>query len=151
MTHFRSVYVQAGLAVAAALGLSIAALPPTIANARALAPLVTVTPSVDLPATADVSVDISGFTAGDAVVVQECAQVATDVYDCDSDHAEPLTLDDQGAGTTTLTVRRVFAAHDASGNPVGDIDCTTVALGCAVAVGDAQGGTGAAISFAADQ
>ncbi|MFD3441086.1 enediyne antibiotic chromoprotein [Streptomyces sp. NPDC058685] len=148
--NFRSTPVKIALAVAAALGLSMTAVPTVTAQERALAPQVTVTPSTNLPATADVEVQVTGFEPEEAVFIQQCAQVTPGVFGCDYGRTQSMTLGEEGAGTARVTVHRVFEAHDDSGDSLGTVDCNTVESGCLIAVGNVEGGSQAAISFTED-
>ncbi|MFC6094164.1 enediyne antibiotic chromoprotein [Saccharothrix lopnurensis] len=151
-THTRTTRLTAGLATAAALGLALAAAPTAVAQPLSAEPLsaepaITVNPSTDLPSVARVTVDISGFEPEEAVFAQQCAQVAPESFACAHKSMQSVTLDENGAGTATVTVRRVFEGYDDSSDLVGDIDCVTVELGCFVAVANVEGGTGEMIYF----
>lgn len=152
-TQPRSRRAKVGLAAAAILGLSIAAGPTAMAQPQSFAPQVAVTPSTNLPATAAVTVDISGFQPESAVFTQQCAQVAPNVIGCDYDDMQSVDLDADGAAAIELTVNRVFEAHDENGDLIGEVDCATLELdpGCFVAVGNPQEGTGAPIFFASEE
>ncbi|MFT7836739.1 enediyne antibiotic chromoprotein [Saccharothrix sp. BKS2] len=143
-----SARVKFGLAAAAALGLSLAVVPTAVAQPQALAAKVVVSPSAALPATIDVTVDISGFKPRSAVFTQQCAQVTETVVGCDWSHTQSLILGEGGEGKTRLNVRRVFEAHDENGNPIGPVDCASVKPGCFVAVGNRQEGSGVVLAFA---
>jgi len=146
-THTRITRLTAGLATAAALGLAVAAAPTAVAQPLSAEPSITVDPATDLPPVARVTIDISGFEPEEAVFAQQCAQVAAGSFACAHKSMESVTLDENGAGTTTMTVRRVFEGYDGNGELVGDVDCVTVELGCFVAVANVEGGTGAMIYF----
>jgi hypothetical protein len=73
--------------------------------------------------------------------------VSPGYFACDHEHMDSVTLDAEGSGSVSVTVRRVFEGHDHTGESVGDVDCVTAALGCFVAVANVEGGTGAMIYF----
>jgi hypothetical protein len=136
--------LRIGLAAAAALATSLAIAPAALADG----PQVTVDRATGLPAVAFVTVTATGFTPGEGVFVQQCAEVAAGVFGCHYENTESLEMDDQGDGATVVRVHRVFDGHTANGDLMGDLDCTTVELGCFVAVANAHGGAGAPIAFA---
>ncbi|WP_412074630.1 enediyne antibiotic chromoprotein [Streptomyces xanthophaeus] len=136
----RFMRVKAGLAVVAALGLAFSA-----ASTASAGPHVIVTPSADLPATAEVTVEIYGFEPEEAVFVQQCATVKSSETVCHTSK-ETVLLNEEGEGTVQMTVRRVFVAHNEDGTSAGEIDCVAVD-GCSVVVGNSEGGSAASISF----
>ncbi|WP_328609981.1 enediyne antibiotic chromoprotein [Amycolatopsis sp. NBC_00345] len=138
--------LRIGLAAAAALAASIAIAP--VATAAAEGPRVTVDPADHLHSVATVHVTATGYTPGVGVFVQQCAQVAEGVVGCDYNGTETLDLNKHGAGTATVRVHRVFEAHSANGDLMGNIDCADAEVNCFVAVANAHGGTGAPITFA---
>jgi hypothetical protein len=118
------------------------------ASAAPSAPGVAVTPSTGLADGATVTVDVTGFGAGEPVSVSECAGTpGTDSLVCDVAAIKQVTTDSAGAGSTTTTVHKTFEGQDQSGNPVA-VDCATVPGGCFIGATDqAQTYTTAAISF----
>lgn len=144
--NFKSTPMKIALAAAAALGLSMTAVPTVTAQARAFAPQVTVVPATNLAPTAIVRVHMTGFKPGKSVVVQQCAEVSAGVYACDND-PETETLNDKGDGSSAVRVHREFEAHLDNGDPVGTVNCNTTELGCFVSVPNSEGRTTAPIDF----
>ncbi|WP_432074157.1 enediyne antibiotic chromoprotein [Streptomyces wuyuanensis] len=118
------------------------------ASAAPSAAAVSVTPSSGLSDGAAVTVDASGFGADETLSVSECAGTpGTDTLVCDVAGIRQLTTDAAGAGSTTITVQKLFQGQDQAGNPV-TVDCATVAGGCFIgATNQAQSYATAAISF----
>ncbi|MFE9774089.1 enediyne antibiotic chromoprotein [Streptomyces sp. NPDC005931] len=118
------------------------------ASAAPTAAGVAVSPSSGLSDGATVTVDVTGFGAGEAVSVSECAGTpGTDTLVCDVAGIRQLTTDSAGAGSATITVKKTFQGQDQSGNPV-TVDCATVAGGCFIgATDEARTHATAAISF----
>ncbi|SEC60645.1 Neocarzinostatin family protein [Amycolatopsis tolypomycina] len=94
----------------------------------AATPSVAVSPSSGLADGATVSVAATGFTAGAAVTVWECAGGATGPV-CDTG-SQAATTGADGTVSTSFVVHRVLTTAS------GPVDCTTVANGCFVGVAD---------------
>jgi hypothetical protein len=130
-----------------ALGFAAAGGGPALA-ADVAVPAVTVSPSEDLVDGQEVAVSATGFNAGEDLFVAECA-VLNEQLACNVSEAVPVTTDETGGAAAKVVVRRTFAAVSPDGTPVGDVDCTTVPVGCAIIAGvDPSRFAHARISFA---
>jgi hypothetical protein len=114
---------MAGLAVA--LGFVGAA--PAQADAAQL----TVSPTTGIADGQNLTVTGTGFPAGTAVFVVECAKSVT-THSCDIADAQKATVDSKGNVAASLPARRTFTGADpATGAPTGAVDCAT-APGCVI-------------------
>ncbi|WP_018685755.1 enediyne antibiotic chromoprotein [Actinokineospora enzanensis] len=147
-TKVSSARVRVGLAAAAVLLLPVAAAPTAFAQPRDGVPQVDVEAGTNLDNDATVKVNLSGFEAGATVFIRQCAKVAEGVFNCASDDADEVTVDDEGTASADTEVHRVFEASDSQGAPLGEIDCAEVEHGCYVTAGNEHGGSAAEISFA---
>ncbi|MCP2330600.1 Neocarzinostatin family protein [Actinoalloteichus cyanogriseus DSM 43889] len=130
-----------GVATAvAALGLPFAGTALASDDAVAAEPAVTVAPATGLPASGEVDVEVSGFTPGETVSVTQCGgDVETGDILCRVDDAPTVSLDEDGAASTPLTVTSTFEGLDLVTGETMTIDCGTFDGGCHVGVAQTEG------------
>jgi hypothetical protein len=109
-----------GLAVAAAV-----LAPAAVAHAGP-APVIAVTPAVDLVHGQVVTVTGSGFTPSASIGMAQCDAAGTDTPDCDLSNVMYATADAAGDWSASFTVRRVI--H----NAYKELDCATAPGACVI-------------------
>lgn len=139
----RSASLSVLTAAAAVLGLAFA--PMASASAAAL----TISPATGLSDGAAVTATVSGFGAGERLVVLECAQPQPGLNVCNIAEPAQITTDAGGNGSTAVTARRTFTGFKLDGTVWGTVDCKTAVGGCGFAASNANQSSHAqaAISF----
>ncbi|SDM36838.1 enediyne antibiotic chromoprotein [Allokutzneria albata] len=130
---------------AAAFGIAFAAAPAASADAARL----TISPAAGLSDGAAVTATVSGFGAGESVLVLECAQPEPGLNVCNAAEPVRLTADGNGNASGRATARRTFTGVRLDGSVWGTVDCKTASGGCGFAASNAaqSAHAQAAISF----
>ncbi|WP_168200881.1 enediyne antibiotic chromoprotein [Allokutzneria sp. NRRL B-24872] len=119
---------------ATALGIAFAVAPAASADAASL----TITPANGLSDGAAVTAAVSGFGAGEVVLVLECAQPQPGLNVCNSGEPVRLTADGNGNASGRVTARRTFTGVRLDGSVWGTVDCKAAAGGCGFAASNAN-------------
>ncbi|MGW5715172.1 enediyne antibiotic chromoprotein [Amycolatopsis sp. NPDC003865] len=127
--------------------IAIGALLSCTGTALAASPALSVDPATGLNDGQAVSVSASGFPAGEAVTVLQCANSETDIA-CDTANQGTSTTDDTGTAVAGYTVHSGFdGVNPLTGASSGPVDCTTEP-GCSlIALDSSFNYASAAISF----
>ncbi|MFJ4717363.1 enediyne antibiotic chromoprotein [Streptomyces sp. NPDC088785] len=134
-------FTRSRLSRLAVLGAGAAAALALATGPASAAPALSVTPAGGLSDGQTVTVNGSGYTAGEQVAVAQCVQNTK----C-ADGYVVATADAGGAFQVTQTVKKAFQATDFGTGAVSSVDCTVVQCQL-VAWNEARGQLGTDISF----